>query len=105
MGLLLGSVTNIGYATAAENDAVDGANWLLDREAGLRASDPLLLQLLIAGLYGTVGLLAMTAVLTIPSPVYKIGHPILLLREEAVIDAQLNTAVDTFTTERILVYG
>ena len=62
MGSRLGSVANVGYVTAVENDAVNGANWLSDREAGLRASAPLQLQLLIAGRYGTVDLLAMTAV-------------------------------------------
>ena len=62
MGSRLGSGANVEYITAAKNNALDGADWLLDREAGLRASAPLPLQLLVADLYGTVGFLAITAV-------------------------------------------
>ena len=62
IGSRLGSGANGGYLTAVENSAVDGDDWLLDWEAGLRAFAPIQLQLLVAGLYGTVGLLAMTAV-------------------------------------------
>ena len=50
---------------AVENNAVDGADWLSDREAGLRATAPLLLQLLVTGLYGTVDLVAMIAVASV----------------------------------------
>ena len=60
MGSPLGSGVNIEYVTAVENNAVNGANWLSDRKTKLRASTPLPLQLLVAGLYGTVGVLAMT---------------------------------------------
>ena len=113
MRLRLGSGSNVGYVTAVENNAVNGADWLSDREAGLRATVPLLLQLLVTGLYGTVGLLAMTAedsvktaaVSTIWALVYEVGRPTLPKREEAVRNDQLNVAVDTFAAERILVCG
>merc|ERR1711884_711246 len=59
MGSRIGSGANVGYVTAVENNEIDGADWLTDREVGLRSSAPLPLQLLVVLLYLIVGFLAM----------------------------------------------
>lgn len=112
LGSRIGSGANVGYTTAVANSETD-TDWLSDREAGLRSSPPLPLQLLVALAYGLVGVLVMTvtdslqtaAVLSIPAAVYEIGRPSLPTREEAILDAQLDQAVTTFCNERLMVYG
>lgn len=113
MGSRIGSGANAAYVVAVENEEVEGADWLSDREAGLRSSAPVPLRVLVAALYAPVGVLAMSAtdslqtaaVLAIPALVYEIGRPSLPTREEAVLDAQLEAAVARFAGRNVLVYG
>ncbi len=113
MGSRIGSGANVGYAVAVENNEVEGADWLSDREAGLRSSAPFPLQFSVAVLYIAFGILAMSitesvqtaAVLAIPALVYEIGRPSLPTREEAIFDSKLDAAVSQFAKEYMVVYG
>ena len=120
MGSRLGSGANVGYVTEIGNSDDDGnaaaageSDWLSDREAGLRSSAPLPLQLVVAVFYAIVGLVAMAlldslttaVVLSIPALVYEIGRPSLPTREEAIFDAKLDRAVTAFAGENMLLYG
>ena len=110
MGSRIGSGANVGYVTEVDENETD---WLKDREAGLRSSAPIVLQLGVLLAYILVGALAMGItgslqtgfVLAIPALVYEIGRPSLPTREEALLDSKLDQAVEAFACERILVYG
>ena len=110
MGSRIGTGANVGYITEVSDEDSD---WLKDREAGLRSSAPLFLQLGVLFFYGLVGFLAMgvteslqtASVLAIPALVYEIGRPSLPTREEAILDSKLDKAVESFVSERVLVYG
>lgn len=110
MGSRIGTGANVGYITDVTDEDSD---WLKDREAGLRSSAPLVLQLGVLFFYGLVGVLVMglteslqtAGVLAIPALVYEIGRPSLPTREEAILDSKLDKAVESFVEQRVLVYG
>ncbi len=110
MGSRIGSGANVGYITQVDDEDAD---WLTDREAGLRSSAPFGLQIAVVLVYAIFGALAMAvteslqtaAVLAIPALVYEIGRPSLPTREEAKLDYKLSQAIDAFCKDNVLVYG
>ena len=112
MGSRVGTGANVGYSVEGLEKIGDD-DWLAQRDAGLSASAPIVLQLVVILMFVVLGVLlqAITqstttaGVLVIPALIYEIGRPSLPTKEEALLDLKIDNAVESFIESSVLLYG
>lgn len=112
MGSRVGIGANVGYSVAGLEGMADD-DWLAQRDAGLAAPAPLLLQSVVIFSFAVLGVILQSitnspttaGVLVIPALIYEIGRPSLPTKEEALLDLKIDNAVESFVNSSLLLYG